>query len=101
MARTMIAPMTDMIHPAAWPGPYNPSARPMNVPTNAPTMPNRIVMMIPPGSLPAMTNLSCAPTMSLMMMVQMIDMLASHREEGLYDAEPRLERLATTIIAPG
>src|SRR5690349_1879190 len=59
----------------------------MNVPTNAPTIPNRIVMMIPPGSLPGMTSLASAPTMSPIMMVQRIDMVASHRVEGLYDRE--------------
>ena len=54
-------------------------------------------MMIPPGSLPGMTSFASAPTMSPMMIVQRIDMVASHRVKGLYDAETRLERRATHL----
>src|SRR5688500_8965522 len=61
----------------------------MKVPTNAPTIPRRIVMMMPPGSLPGITNFASAPTMSPMMMVQRIDMWPRTAWKGLYDAETR------------
>src|SRR4029077_18104917 len=36
--------------------------RPIQVPTNAPAMPRRIVMIQPPGSFPGINNFGMAPT---------------------------------------
>ena len=44
-ASTMIAPMTDMVHPAASLEPYHPISWPTYVPTKAPTMPRIAVSM--------------------------------------------------------
>src|SRR5262245_29942831 len=49
--------------PAVCPPPYQPSAPPRKLATNAPATPSPIVIQMPPGSLPGMTSLASAPAM--------------------------------------
>jgi hypothetical protein len=44
----------------------SPRKEPINPPTKAPTIPNRIVIMSPPGSLPGMMNFASKPTINPM-----------------------------------
>src|ERR1043166_2273132 len=47
--------------------------RPIQVPTNAPAIPSRIVTMQPPGSFPGISNFAIAPTTRPTRIVQMIE----------------------------
>ena len=47
--------------------------RPIQVPTSAPAIPSRIVMMQPPGSFPGINSFAIAPITRPTRMVQMIE----------------------------
>jgi hypothetical protein len=64
--KTRIAPPTAIkrlliLNPVTVP---NPRWDAMKPPTKAPTIPNRIVMIKPPGSLPGMMNFASKPTIN-------------------------------------
>src|SRR5690242_9515442 len=84
-----------MTNPTGSPSRYQPSARPMTPPKNAPTMPRRIVMMKPPGSRPGMRSLATTPTARpnrihtrMCMTLLRVFTLAGTRPAGLLDLGP-------------
>src|SRR3954471_117852 len=72
-ASTIIAPTTDMVHPAVSLGPYHPISWPRYVPAKAPTMPRTAVITKPDGSFgPGWIHFAITPTIAPVMIVQMM-----------------------------
>src|SRR5262249_2354280 len=63
-------PTIDARKPAGSPAVYQPTARPIQPATTDPAIPNKIVMIIPPGSRPGMMSLAITPTTKPIIIIQ-------------------------------